>query len=99
MVGELRTSHVIHLHRLLAAVRAEFEADGMDAERLREYEDHGVAPVAFKATKADHERAVLTLAAALADWADEELAADDEAGRQDDAGITERDRPEAGATR
>jgi len=71
MVGELRASHVIHLHRLMAAVRAEFEDDGMDDDRLADYRDHDVVPTDFKATKVEHERALLTLSGALSEWAGE----------------------------
>ncbi len=71
MVGELRASHVIHLHRLMAAVRAEFEDEGMDGDRLAEYREHEVVPTDFKATKVEHERALLTLSAALSEWAAE----------------------------
>ncbi len=72
MVGELRASHVIHLHRLLSAVRAEFEENGMDDDRLADYRDHDVVPTDFKTTKVEHERALLTLSATLSEWAAEQ---------------------------
>ena len=72
MVGELRASHVIHLHRLMAAVRAEFEDEGMDEDRLADYREHDVVPTDFKATKVEHERALLTLSATLSEWAAEQ---------------------------
>jgi len=72
MVGELRASHVIHLHRLMAAVRAEFEDDGMDDDRLADYREHEVVPTDFKATKVEHERALLTLSTTLSEWATEQ---------------------------
>ncbi len=71
MVGELRASHVIHLHRLMAAVRAEFEEAGLDDDRLADYRAHEVVPTDFKATKVEHERALMTLSATLSEWAAE----------------------------
>lgn len=74
MVGELRASQVIHLHRLLSAVRAEFQEDGLGEDRLEQYREHDVAPAEFKATKTEHERALMTLSAALSEWAREQRA-------------------------
>jgi|APHM01.1.fsa_nt_gi Predicted metal-binding protein len=107
MVGELRASHVIHLHRLMAAVRAEFEDEGMDDDRLANYRDHGIVPTDFKTTKAEHERALLTLSASLSEWAAERTqttASDRATGSRDntdpapDAEESERV-PEASASR
>ncbi|PSQ56386.1 hypothetical protein BRD18_08720 [Halobacteriales archaeon SW_7_71_33] len=112
MVGELRASHVIHLHRLLAAVRAEFEEDGLDDRRLEAYEEHDVAPAEFKATKVEHEQALTALSATLAEWAGERTAAgggtatttgtnpDVEVGEEGDVGLpAEPPEAEAGASR
>lgn len=101
MVGELRASHVIHLHRLMAAVRAEFRDHGMD-EPLEEYETHDVAPAEFKATKSEHERALMALSAALAEWAEEQLDAERAVAVPDGEAETDVEtdhRREAGATR
>jgi hypothetical protein len=82
MVGELRARQIVHLHRLLRVVACEFEDDGMPADRLRAYRDQEVAPNDFKATKVEHEAALTTLAAALSEWADEQLPPDPESERR-----------------
>ena len=114
MVGELRASHVIHLHRLLAAIRAEFEEDGLDDRRLEAYEEHDVAPTEFKATKVEHEQALMALSTTLAEWASERTATggrtatatatgadpDVEVGEEADVGLpAEPSEAEAGASR
>ena len=89
MVGELRASHVIHLHRLLAAVRAEFEEDGFGDRCLEGYTNQGVAPADFKATKVEHERALMALSATLAGWASEQVAVEGDQTTPADPGTGE----------
>lgn len=74
MVGELRARHVIHLHRLLREVATHCtEEHDMPEKRLEEYEDIDVIATDFKATKPEHEAAVMELADAVGDWADTQL--------------------------
>lgn len=84
MVGELRARHVVHLHRLLREVAAHCEEEhDMPPDRLDDYEDVGVLATDFKATKPEHETAVMELADAVGDWA---------ATRLDDEGAADPDR-------
>lgn len=74
MVGELRASHIIHLHRLLREVANKCEEDhGMSADRLADYEDVGIVSTDFKATKPQHETALMELSEAVSQWAEEQL--------------------------
>lgn len=70
----------------------------MDTNRLGEYGRYDVGPADFKATKTEHERALMALSAALAEWADKRQRAD--GPETVDAERDRERRPrEAGATR
>jgi len=83
MVGELRAQHVIHLHRLLREVANHFEEEyGMGSDRLDDYEDVGVLATDFKATKPEHEAAVMALGDAVGEWAESRLEDRDDTDRE-----------------
>jgi len=84
MVGELRAQHVIHLHRLLREIATHFETEcGMPSDRLDDYEDVGVLATDFKATKPEHEAAVMELGDAVGEWAESQLEdSDDDTDRE-----------------
>jgi len=73
MVGELRAKQIVHLHRLFRVIAAEFESVGMSDERLEAYRSHDVSPNDFKATKVEHEAALMELAEAVGGWAADDL--------------------------
>jgi hypothetical protein len=89
MVGELRASHVIHLHRLLREVATHFEKRGMSGDRLSEYRDVGVVATDFKSTKVEHEEALMALSAAVSDWVREETGGgnNDSGSEEDPEGV------------
>lgn len=72
MVGELRARQIVHLHRLFREIASECRDDGMPAGRLDDYEAVGVLPTDFKATKDDHEAALMELSDAVTEWVLEE---------------------------
>ncbi|SEO31854.1 hypothetical protein SAMN05216388_101113 [Halorientalis persicus] len=77
----MRKDEFLHLHQLLAVTQRTLAARGVsDADT--DTDTGTVSPVAAHASKADHERAVMTLAATLATvTADESDAAGNERDR------------------
>jgi hypothetical protein len=71
MVGELRARQIVHLHRLFRVIATEFESEGMSEERLESYREQEVSPNDFKATKTDHEDALMTLSEVVSEWVEE----------------------------
>jgi len=64
----MRKDELLYLHQLLTAVRAEYERRGdVPPDAFMAYDELSVSPVAAYAQKNDHRRAVVTLAAVLAD--------------------------------
>lgn len=64
----MKKDELVHLHSLLALVRTEYERRG-DAPpgAFAGYDELEVSPMAVYGSKAEHERAVVALARALAD--------------------------------
>lgn len=77
MVGELRARQIVHLHRLFRVIAADFQSEGMSEDRLESYRKHEVSPNDFKATKTDHEAALMTLSEAVSEWAERNVEDDD----------------------
>ncbi len=79
----MRKDEFLHLHQLLAVTQRTLAARGVsDADTDTDTDTGTVSPVAAHASKADHERAVMTLAATLATvTADESDAAGNERDR------------------
>lgn len=63
----MRKDELVHLHSLLAVLRAEYERRGVaPPSAFAAYEDLDVSPLAVYGSKEEHERAVQALASALA---------------------------------
>lgn len=73
----MNKTELLHLHALLVAAADALREDGvLAADDLEPYRELDVSPVALQSSRADHERAVRTLATLLAD-----AVADDAADR------------------
>ncbi len=74
MVGELRARQIRFLHQLFSEIARNCREEyNMSESRLSEYRDGSVSPTDFKATKPEHERALMELADAVGEWAREEM--------------------------
>lgn len=94
MVGELRASHLVHLHRLLREIAAHCEDHhGMATDQLDGYRAVGVLATDFTATKPQHEAALMELSTAVADWASTNLKSEDPDDTEE-AGDTADSEPE-----
>jgi hypothetical protein len=63
----MKKNELVHFHALLVAVATEFVESGVATRaNFTEYDALGVSPLALRAARDDHERAVLTLARSLA---------------------------------
>jgi hypothetical protein len=66
----MKKNELVHIHALLTSVAEDFAERGiLTREECAEYEALEVTPMSLRARRADHERAVATLAQALADAA------------------------------
>jgi hypothetical protein len=64
----MKKNELVHFHALLVTVAAEFVESGLVTKGdFAEYDALGVSPLALRASRDDHERAVLTLARVLAE--------------------------------
>lgn len=63
----MRKDELVHLHSLLAVLRAEYERRGVASPgAFAAYDELDVSPLAVYGSKEDHARAVQALASALA---------------------------------
>jgi hypothetical protein len=63
----MKKNELVHFHSLLVTIAEEFVESGLAAKAdFAEYDALGVSPLALRAARDDHERAVLTLARLLA---------------------------------
>ena len=63
----MKKNELVHFHALLVAIAEEFVESGQaTTPDFAEYDALGVSPLALRAARDDHERAVLTLARLLA---------------------------------
>jgi hypothetical protein len=66
----MKKNELVHFHSLLVALAEDFVERGLATrEDFAEYDALDVSPMALRAPRADHERAVLTLARLLAEVA------------------------------
>ncbi|MFC7096331.1 UPF0058 family protein [Halobaculum marinum] len=73
----MRKHELVHLHALVRTVADHLiDRDALDADALADYETRGVTPMSLQASRDDHKRALLTLAAAVADDLATEVTAD-----------------------
>lgn len=64
----MKKNELIHLHALLVRVAEQLlDDDALGEDDLAPYEALDVSPVAVRASRSEHERAVRTLAAVLVD--------------------------------
>jgi hypothetical protein len=64
----MKKNELVHFHALLVTVAAEFVKSGLATKAdFADYDALGVSPLALRAARDDHERAVLTLARILAE--------------------------------
>lgn len=103
----MRKNDLVHLHGLLIEVTDRLtEDDALSQTDLEPYDQLGVAPVSFQASREDHQEAVLTLGAVLGDAARSSFdgsapnsSDDGEAGDgQSGSGSTDGGRPTAGTS-
>ncbi|MFC5366247.1 UPF0058 family protein [Salinirubrum litoreum] len=64
----MKKNELVHFHSLLVTIAEEFVDSGLATKAdFAEYDVLDVSPLALRAARDDHERAVLTLARLLAD--------------------------------
>jgi len=64
----MKKNELVHFHALLVTVAEEFVRSGQATRAdFAEYDTLGVSPLALRAPRDDHERAVLTLSRLLAE--------------------------------
>lgn len=79
----MRKDELLHVHQLLAALKRDIERRGdVDPEAIAAYDELSVSPVAAYAQKGDHEKAVTSLATALAASVSDDGSGESEGQRQ-----------------
>jgi hypothetical protein len=88
----MKKNELVHMHALLRRVARDFLERGIATrEDFDEYEALGISPMALRASRDDHEDAVLTLATTLSTVSQRERPAEEsEAARPEDESPTER---------
>lgn len=78
----MKKRELIHFHSLLGAIAKELSERGELTESdLTDYEEIGVTPMTMRASRNDHEEAVIELAATLDGAVSEEIAEEAESQR------------------
>lgn len=82
----MRKQELVHLHTLLAEVRATYEDRTGRTVEHEEYDGLGVRPTSIHRSKAEHRTAVFLLASAIADAIGDTRAGDPRADPSDGPG-------------
>jgi hypothetical protein len=84
----MKKNELVHMHALLRRIAMDFVDRGIvDREDFTDYERLGVSPMTLRASRDEHEEAVLTLASALARVALREAGARPGAETRSDAAV------------
>lgn len=86
----MKKTELVHFHNLLGTLATELHEEGaVSEEALSEYKELGTSPMAMRGSRAEHERAVLTLASALAAGVDPEADGTETDGTETDGTETD----------